>query len=767
MAFYNENLGNRIMELLNYPITDRCVELTQLFERCSLRELQDIFPAIIQSVFGIGSGGLGWGLRATTKENSPMCFDILHEFFSPVGPMLRLCYRLLNEAIKFDFNLDLLPHKVSEMIQSGQYSLFYADLVNIDPFRRQVTSLVLNAFDYYMLHFVIHATFPLHKMYPAALQVHNERMKTVYFFLTAEYLCTFLPGNPDAIVYPTNICTSVKAPQPLQPVQPLQPQRSPKYLKIPTNTSLFHQTDGPSTSAAAAAVHAARSCESPRTHCWRTESVLHFFVDTWLRYDIDEARDLPSSEFIRVVRILVKQVHSFANSMHMDHTPMAILRKLAHPMIKARIYPFLKSIIGRWPLDSSLSVVLELWLSYIQPWRYMFDGQNMNCYSGTISATTKGSNNMNPGASGCEVAVSQRFSTFIAENLVIYTQVFVYILPRFERLDFTSFRNVIMLHRLVKVFSQPNLPNMLCQAEQAYICQLGIDSPRKHAVYSRHGKSEWDGVYQEESYTPLFGPAVKCEIEQVIKTICISRLYVLQEIDNIRNDVVQLRKSHGFLRKIFASLFEDVSPAELKLQEIGKIPDILDLAVRSLSIMFDARLPEITLEQVHDRHSPPLNFSAYDSSDYLDIAKVTPMQMQSNLVNVSATVDPATLPIQDYEVKFLVRFLHKASCRFNEMFVDEIETLWCRSDFLGKLVRQLLYPPMTQQWFDKSRGVSELCEERLPARICLRPLASYKVLGLITLSMLLGYSLWHAPIYGLFIFILLFSIYITILAVCA
>ncbi|XP_017468610.1 PREDICTED: sphingomyelin phosphodiesterase 4 isoform X1 [Rhagoletis zephyria] len=766
MAFYNENLGNRIMELFNYPIPDRCLELTQLFERCSLRELQDIFPTIVQSVFGIGSGGLGWGLRATTKENSQMCFDILHDFFSPMGSMLRLCYRLLNDAIKFEFSLDLLPHKVSEMIQSGQYSLFYADLVNIDPFRRQVTSLLLNAFDYYMLHFVIHATFPLHKMYPAALQVHNERMKTVYFFLTAEYLGTFLPDNPDAIVYPTNICTSVKAPQPLQPVQPLQPQRSPKYLKIPTNTSLF-QTDAPSTSAAAAAaVQAARSCESPRTHCWRTESVLHFFVDTWLRYDIDEARDLPSSEFIRVVRILVKQVHTFANSMHMDHTPMAILRKLAHPMMKTRIYPFLKSIIGRWPLDSSLSVVLELWLSYIQPWRYMFDLQNTNLYGGGNFNAVPSASGMMPSSTGSETSVSQRFSTFIAENLVIYTQVFVYILPRFERLDFTSFRNVIMLHRLVKVFNQPNLPTMLCQAEQAYICQLGIDSPRKHSVYSRHGKSEWDGMFHEESYTPLFGSAVKCEIEQVIKTVCISRLYVLQEIDSIRHDIVKQRKSHGFLRKMFASLFEDVSPAELKLQEIGKIPDILDLAVRSLANMFDVRLPEITMEQVHDRSSPPLNFSAYDSSDYLDIAKVTPMQMQSNIANLSATIDPATLPIQDYEVKFLVRFLHKISCRLNEMFGEEIETLWCRPDFVGKLARQLLYPPMTQQWFDKSRGVSELCEERLPARICLRPLASYKVLGLIILSMLLGYSLWHAPIYGLLIFILIFLLYITLLALC-
>ena len=55
---------------------------------------------------------------------------------------------------------------------------------------------------------------------------------------------------------------------------------------------------------------------------------------------------------------------------------MATLRKMAQPMMKSRIYPFIKSIIGRWPLDSSLSVVLELWLSYIQPWRYRFEWQN-------------------------------------------------------------------------------------------------------------------------------------------------------------------------------------------------------------------------------------------------------------------------------------------------------------------------------------------------------------------------------------------------------
>lgn len=72
------------------------------------------------------------------------------------------------------------------------------------------------------------------------------------------------------------------------------------------------------------------------------------------------------------MRILIKQLHAFSSSADYDNTSMVVLRKLAVPMMKARIYPFIKGLIARWPLDASLLVVLELWLSYIQPWRYHY-----------------------------------------------------------------------------------------------------------------------------------------------------------------------------------------------------------------------------------------------------------------------------------------------------------------------------------------------------------------------------------------------------------
>lgn len=140
-----------------------------------------------------------------------------------------------------------------------------------------------------------------------------------------------------------------------------RPSRSPVYIQL---SALSRHKP----------VQSARVNEaSPRNNAWRTESVMYMFIDTWLRYNFDESRDLPSSEFIRVVRVLVKQVHTFGNSAEIDNTSMSELRKIAQPMMSAQMFPFLRRIIDRWPLDCSFLIVLELWLSYIQPWRYTYD----------------------------------------------------------------------------------------------------------------------------------------------------------------------------------------------------------------------------------------------------------------------------------------------------------------------------------------------------------------------------------------------------------
>lgn len=70
------------------------------------------------------------------------------------------------------------------------------------------------------------------------------------------------------------------------------------------------------------------------------------------------------------MRILVKQLHAFSASAKADDTHMGELKKIVIPYLQGRMYIFLRHLVHRWPLDGSFRLVLELWLSFLQPWRY-------------------------------------------------------------------------------------------------------------------------------------------------------------------------------------------------------------------------------------------------------------------------------------------------------------------------------------------------------------------------------------------------------------
>lgn len=202
-----DNFQNRFFAILNLPLVERIQELSILIQRSTVAELQEIFPTLVLSIFD----GLGWNLRLATRERN-IEFEWLYSFLYPMGKMFDLCYKLL--TVKFDVPLSTLPDHTREMLQSGRYSLYYSDLIRVNPMSRQVTHISLNAFDYYMLHFAIHGTINLHKIYPAIANVHAEKLTTAYFSLTAEYITWFLPSNPETVVMPPNIGGTVKVTPP-------------------------------------------------------------------------------------------------------------------------------------------------------------------------------------------------------------------------------------------------------------------------------------------------------------------------------------------------------------------------------------------------------------------------------------------------------------------------------------------------------------------------------------------------------------------------
>jgi len=317
--------------------------------------------------------------------------------------------------------------------------------------------------------------------------------------------------------------------------------------------------------------------ESPRISSWRTESVLHIFSDTWLRYDGNE-RDLPGNEFIRVLRILVKQLHAFSNSVDLDNTPMSALRKIAQPMMNTKIYPLLRNLISRWPLDSSFSVVLELWLSYIQPWRYTFNREIR---------------------SNEEIQIHQIYESFIAENLIAYTQIFNQLVLRLERLDLATYKNVLMLHRMLKVFNQPRLADLIknseCFMSTNNIMSSIHDSPirRKNPAYYNFNTSETeyysfyksDNSIHEENYSFMFSTERINEIEKLIKKMQLAKIIANDQLIVLNKEINEHYK--GIMKYIRWFIPHDEDPIlEIKLSETKRIPDILDLAIQTLSNMF-------------------------------------------------------------------------------------------------------------------------------------------------------------------------------------
>jgi hypothetical protein len=85
----------------------------------------------------------------------------------------------------------------------------------------------------------------------------------------------------------------------------------------------------------------------------------------------------------------MKQLHAFSASAKIDDTHMCELKKIAIPMVEGKFYIFLRNLIHRWPLDGSFRLLLELWLTYIQPWRYPPDVAQMDLYDDLKSRRKK------------------------------------------------------------------------------------------------------------------------------------------------------------------------------------------------------------------------------------------------------------------------------------------------------------------------------------------------------------------------------------------
>nr|XP_015221715.1 PREDICTED: sphingomyelin phosphodiesterase 4 isoform X1 [Lepisosteus oculatus] len=777
-------LANLKADCMNKSLLQQCQELVKIIDEYPAKELHFIFPWLVETVFGSLDGVLvGWNLRyLQAKANE---YNIVLEFLNPSGPMMKLVYKLQAEEYKYEFSVSYLPGPVRASIQGGvlpDCPLFHNKLQS--PLSGLLSlSLSLNPFEYYMFCFASSLITP--KNYPVGQHVNAS--DSAYFVLVDNYLKYFLPTEGNVPPSPfSDVRGTVSPPAPRSPTVPFA-----GYGVHYSSLLKRHISHQPSVNADPAA-----------QEIWRSETLLQVFVEMWLHhYSLEMYQKMqspqvklevlqyrlgisslhcstptppgygtlhtyqepfsPTEEHVLVVRLLVKHLHAFSNSLkpeqissspstHSHTSPLEEFKRVVIPrFVQQKLYVFLQHCFGHWPLDASFRAVLETWLSYIQPWRYTTDKQS-------------------PQADNQNRSVPDKWASFVQENLLMYTKLFQGFLNRAVRTDLVNAKNALMLFRVSKVFAQPNLSEMIQKGEQLFLEPEHVLHHRQHRLFMTpgHGGSFLssrqpvitDSVFKVKShvyslegqdcqYKQMFGAEVRNSVLKLVQLIAQAR----QTAKSISAHTAEAAANQSFLSWLgFGSSDPNASYTgsdvdDMGLESIKKTDEYLDRVLDYLRQIF--RLNTGQLSQIMVNYvSTQDDFGSKQLPDCirgengLILTDLGRMQIINGLrrFEIDYQGDPELQPIRSYESAVLVRLLFRLSSLINERFAGEMASLCSRRDFLGRLSRYYLTRPPVPGKSTRSPATRHSPEWQTRPRLSLRGLGSYRTLCALPLLYLLA-----------------------------
>lgn len=519
----------------------------------------------------------------------------------------------------------------------------------------------------------------------------------------------------------------------------------------------------------------------PQQQClpqvWRSETVVQVFLDFWVEYTEDDQVNsrlhtpyyvsvprrcsIHSGEHIRLVRAFIKTLHEFANSATGDKSAMDELKRIILPSVQGKIYTFLRKAIYHWPLDSSFRLILEAWLSFIQPWRYL-PGITYT-KEGKLEEEERG-----------KIHDEFRWMPFIANNLLAYTAIFQQLLPRFMITDLVAPKNALMLFRVTKVFSQPHLAKIICEIE-SHMDDVGLSR-------SRVSTNLWTSIVRQQilelegptyQYVPMFSTATASQVVSLLLTIKKAHVTAISLIDALE----KRRKNRGFLLAVWEFFNgEDHSTDDISIEERRRVPVYLANAHQQLIEILQIQvedIPEVSIKADEEYHDSILSTSFCHQSQLdssLDTSKpgvfVPNQEHRQTCRYIEYLGDPELQPVRSTECGFLVKYFYNLCTRINLKYQQQITRMYHRPDFFGSICRQILQPPTKIVKLQKrtENGLSSSYEKRIPPRLSLRPLANYSLLVTISFGM---FMVWFTN-YGIVIFLgLVFCLWSVYIIICA
>uniref|UniRef100_A0A665TIU7 Sphingomyelin phosphodiesterase 4 n=1 Tax=Echeneis naucrates TaxID=173247 RepID=A0A665TIU7_ECHNA len=619
-------------------------------------------------------------------------------------------------------------------------------------------NLALNPFEFFMFNFAYCLITP-------KVGQHGSSTDSAYFVLVDTYLKYFLPSEGSVPPSPfSDSRGSVTAPSPRSSSVSFAGYgvHSPSLLKH----HIFHQ---PSVNADPAA-----------QEIWRSETLLQMFVEIWLHhYSLEMYQKLqspqvkepftPTEEHVLVVRLLVKHLHAFSNSLkpeqlssspsahsHTHPSPLEEFKRVVvQRFVQQKLYLFLQHCFGHWPLDASFRAVLETWLSYIQPWRYT--GEKMNPQPDQNRT------------------VPEKWEVFVQENLLMYTKLFQVFLNRAVRTDLVNAKNALMVFRVAKVFSQPNLADMIQKGEQRFLepehvlhhrQPRGYLTPTQGGSYlSSRQKVVTDMVFRVKShvyalegqdcqYKQMFGTELRGAVMKLIQIIAQAR-QTAKRISDHSNDMAANTSFLSWFSLGSSDFSTSFSGAELDEggECLKKTHEYLDRALENLCEIFKLTQGQLTqlisnLGSSQDDGNCKQLPDCIQGENGLILTDLGRRQIINGLrrFDIQYQGDPELQPIRSYESALLVRLFYRISSLVNERFGVHMSTLCSRPDFLGRLCRHYLTDPNSNTKLKHSPMSRRELERSRQPRLSLRPLASYRTILLLLLLYVFGALLSFGPV---------------------
>ncbi|KAM8961710.1 sphingomyelin phosphodiesterase 4 isoform 2-T2 [Pelodytes ibericus] len=789
-------------DCVNKPFFQRCQDLVRVIEDFPAKELHAIFPWLVEMIFGSLDGSIvGWNLRGLHERVTPLDFHTVLEFLDPSGAMMKLVYKLQAEEYRYDFPVSYLPDPVRASIQERVLPEcpLYHNKIQFPTSGGLSLNLALNPFEYFMFNLAI--CLITQRNYIQGH--HNSTSDSAYFILVDKYLKWFLPieGNVPPPHF-SNPGGAVPSPAPRSPSIPFTSYGShPSLLK----RHVSHQ-------------HLVNA-DPAAQEIWRSETLLQVFVEMWLHhYSLEMYKKMqsphaklealqnrlsvssyhhiypalpgtfhsyqesfqPTEEHVLVVRLFVKHLHTFANSLRPEqaspsahsHTasPLEELKRVVIPrFIQQKLYIFLQHCFGHWPLDASFRAVLEMWLSYVQPWRYVPE-----------RATPVSSEPQNR-------SVSDKWAPFVQDNLLIYTKLFLRFLNRALRTDLVTPKNALMVFRAAKVFSQPNLPEMIQRGEQLLLEPEHVIPHRQHRLLmspSLGGSflSSWQlpitdasfkvksHVYslegQDYQYTQMFGSDARNLVLRLAQMIVQAK----QTAKSISDQSPDAPGNQSF-RSWFSFNSPDLNNSytgndldEVGYDSIRKTDEHLEKAFEYLCQIFrlnSSQLSQLSVNfgSLRDENGRKQLPDCTVSEDGLTLTPLGRYQIINGLrrFDIDYRGDPDLQPIRSYENAAMVRLLYRLSSALNKRFSDRMDSLCARRDFLGMFSRYHLISSSPTK--GKSPVTSKRSSDPQTPRIRLRFLASYHTLFYLLLLYIAMVLLSMGPVSYTLCLIILYLLY--------